>query len=132
MSKPRTPIQEQYRLVMDCRKSGMSDARWCEENNIHTSTFYNWVARLRKRGCEIPAPAGKADFLPTPHQDVVQIDVVPDIPYVEAVPTHSLPSREALVPCMKIEINGASLEVSNNTDPELLVSVLRLLRGASC
>lgn len=50
MRRPRTSPEEQYRLVMDCRQSGLSDARWCEENGIQPSTFYNWVIRLRKKG----------------------------------------------------------------------------------
>ena len=62
MRRPRTPIAEQYRLVMDCRQSGLSDTRWCEENGIQPSTFYNWVNRLRKKGCEIPPPTSKEDF----------------------------------------------------------------------
>lgn len=82
MRRPRTPLSEQYRLVMDCRQSGLSDTRWCEENGIHPSTFYNWVNRLRKRGCDIPAPASADDFLPLPHQDVVRVDLVPDAPFV--------------------------------------------------
>ena len=50
MRRPRTSPEEQYRLVMDCRQSGLFDARWCEENGIQPSTFYNWVTRLRKKG----------------------------------------------------------------------------------
>ena len=53
MRIPRTPIAEQYRLVMDCRQSGLSDARWCQENGIHPGTFYNLVNRLRKKGCGV-------------------------------------------------------------------------------
>ena len=47
-----TSPAEQYRLVLDCRQSGLSDTRWCEENGIQPSTFYNWVNCLRKKGCE--------------------------------------------------------------------------------
>ena len=53
MRRSRTSPSEQYRLVMDCRQSGLSDARWCEEHGIQASTFYNWVTRLRKKDCEI-------------------------------------------------------------------------------
>ena len=133
MRRPRTSPAEQYRLVMDCRQSGLSDARWCEENGIQPSTFYNWVTRLRKRGCEIPSPVSKDDFLPTPHQDVVRVDLVPDVPFVDVAPStsFSIPSSDCIT-TLKLELGGAKLEVSNDINPELLVSVLRFLRGASC
>lgn len=47
---------EQYRLIMECRASGMTDYQWCMANNIKPGTFYNWVRRLRQSGdMEIPA-----------------------------------------------------------------------------
>ena len=133
MRRSPTPLAEQYRLVMDCRQSGLSDARWCEENGIQPSTFYNWVTRLRKKGCEIPAPAGKEDFLPLPHQDVVKVALIPDAPLVEPIPTQgfSMPITESSS-ALKLELNGAKLEIPNDVNPELLVSVLRFIRGVPC
>jgi transposase-like protein len=50
------PAEEQYRLIMECRASGMTDYQWCTEHGIKPGTFYNWVKRLRKSGCtDIPA-----------------------------------------------------------------------------
>ena len=133
MRRPRTSPEEQYRLVMDCRQSGLSDARWCEENGIQASTFYNWVTRLRKKGCEIPPPASKEDFLPVPHQDVVRVDLVPDVPFVDVPPSRmDSISDTTNVSCLRLELNGAKLDIPNDVNPELLVSVLRFLRGASC
>ena len=55
MRAPRVPVEEQYRLTMECRKSGLSDHQWCLNNDINPGTFYNWVKRLRKNGCgDIP------------------------------------------------------------------------------
>ena len=133
MRRSRTPLAEQYKLVMDCRQSGLSDARWCEENGIQASTFYNWGTRLRKKGCEIPPPTCKEEFLPVPHQDVVRVDLVPDAPFVDVTPSRmeSIPDT-ASVSCLRLELNGAKLDIPNDVNPELLVSVLRFLRGASC
>ena len=41
---------EQYRLIMECRASGMTDYQWCMAHNIKPGTFYNWVRRLRQSG----------------------------------------------------------------------------------
>ena len=133
MRRPRTPLAEQYRLVMDCRQSGLSDARWCEENGIQPSTFYNWVTRLRKKGCEIPPPTSKEDFLPVPNQDVVRVDLVPDVPFVDVSASRTVPLQETTsASCLRLELDGAKLDIPNDVNPELLVSVLRFLRGASC
>ena len=133
MRRPRTSPAEQYRLVMDCRQSGLSDARWCEKNGIQASTFYNWVKRLRKQGCEIPPHVSKDDLLPLPHPDVVRVDLVPDVPVVGVTPseTFPIPSSDCAF-ALKLELSGVKLEVSNDVNPELLVSVLQFLRGASC
>lgn len=49
---------EQYRLIMKCRVSGMTDYQWCIAHNIKPGTFYNWVRRLRQDGnMDIPASA---------------------------------------------------------------------------
>ena len=50
MRAPRVPVEEQYRLIMECRKSGLSDHQWCLNNDFNPGTFYNWVKRLRKNG----------------------------------------------------------------------------------
>jgi len=56
--KPRVPLQEQIRLINECRKSGMTDADWCRENDITPSTFYNWLSRCRKIAADqIPQPS---------------------------------------------------------------------------
>lgn len=51
MRSPRVPVAEQYRLIMECRKSGLPDHQWCLNNDINPGTFYNWVKRLCKNGC---------------------------------------------------------------------------------
>lgn len=62
---------EQYRLIMECRASGMTDYQWCMAHNIKPGTFYNWVKRLRQRGnMDIPAPASNKE---PARQDIVEI-----------------------------------------------------------
>lgn len=59
--------------------------------------------------------------------------MVPEVPFVDVAPatSFSVPSTDC-TSTLKLEFGGAKLEVSNDINPELLVSVLRFLRGASC
>lgn len=50
MRTARVCFEEQYRLVMECRQSGLSDYQWCLEHNIKPGTFYNRGRRLREKG----------------------------------------------------------------------------------
>ena len=55
---------EQYCLIMECRSSGLTDYQWFLENKIKPGTFYNWVKRLRQKGCsDIPAAGNGSPLL---------------------------------------------------------------------
>ena len=76
MRSKKIPAKEQYRLIMECRQSGLTDHQWCVEHDIKPGTFYNWVKRLRQKGCmdiDIPASTGRSCYAPE-SQEVVRID----------------------------------------------------------
>ena len=65
MRSKRIPAEEQYRLIMECRQSGLTDHQWCVEHDIKPGTFYNWVKRLRQKGCvDLPASTGRSYHAP--------------------------------------------------------------------
>ena len=54
MRSKRIPAEEQYRLIMECRQSGLTDHQWCVEHDIKRenltfdtdvclATLYNYV-----------------------------------------------------------------------------------------
>ncbi|MEE1249425.1 MAG: hypothetical protein UHU19_09425 [Lachnospiraceae bacterium] len=45
MRAPRVNAEDQYRLVMECRRNDLSDQRWCMNHDIKPGTFYNRVKR---------------------------------------------------------------------------------------
>ena len=93
MSSPRRPAEEQYRLIMECRSSGLSDQQWCLQHDINPGTFYNWVKRLRAKKCyDIPAATGRAGLTAAVKQDVVKVEVLQD------PSEHSRDSTSELVP----------------------------------
>lgn len=64
---------EQYRLIMECRASGLTDYQWCIEHGIKPGTFYNWVKRLRQKGCD-SIPSAVKSRAPV-RQEIVKIDL---------------------------------------------------------
>ncbi len=114
---------------MECRRSGKTNAQWCIENGIRPATFYNWVSRLRKRGCDIPESNWNELDLPAQHQDVVLLDVIPK---PSAIVANDGQSVSVSSNPMLLELNGASLTIPNGFDPSLLSQVILAMRGSSC
>ena len=42
----RQRLLEWSQRVADCRQSGMSVKRWCNENGVSTKTYYNWQKKV--------------------------------------------------------------------------------------
>lgn len=136
MRAASVPAEEQYRLIMECRASGLSDHQWCVEHNIKPGTFYNWVKRLRNTGCrDIPAAARsrKQD-----RQEVVRIEFgQPEKSYGRmpaSEPATVIQERISATPPIVLELvlSGSTIRIPNGTDPLLLEKTLRLLRELSC
>ncbi len=120
-------LDEAYSIVMECRKSGMSDYSWCRENNIPTSTFYYWLKKLRNKNYALPNEPVKVPHAVKLKQDVVKIEVINDDHSVVAYPDRS---NDASI---RLEYFGTTVEISNNADPRLLSSLLSILKGgAAC
>ena len=126
---------EQYRLIMECRASGMTDYQWCIAHNIKPGTFYNWVKRLRQSGSmDIPAPAGNKE---PARQDIVEIHLdqpsatVPASGMLSDAFTGTSPISSQ-PPMLELAMAGAVLRIPQGTDPSLLEQVLFILKGLPC
>lgn len=132
MRANRIPADEQYRLIMECRASGLTDYEWCLQHDIKPGTFYNWVKRLRQKCCpELPDATGRN----VPHrQEVVKIELASPDKATEKV----MPSLREIEPCqvpdrvMELSVSGAILRIPNGTDPVLLRQTLHILKELSC
>ena len=140
MRAQRVSPEEQYRLVMECRSSGMTDYQWCMEHQIKPGTFYNWIRRLRAKGSAVP-DADRAAHTST-KQEVVKVDLsrppvtmnavdcpqpAADFCFQSAQPQPSMASS-----AMEMAFAGAVLRIPNGTDAELLEQVIRILRISQC
>mgnify|MGYP006988980252 FL=1 len=135
-SKMYRSDDEWFQLITACRQNGRSDKEWCELNSIPLSTFYNAVTRLRKKACSIPEHSKTPVMdLTSRKQDVVQIDIVPDM-VIQTAGSRSgeLPAAH-LDNLHTIEIlfqNGCSLRISNPADPVLLEKVVAIIGKSLC
>lgn len=128
MRASRVSPEEQYRLIMECRRSGLSDQQWCLNNDIKPGTFYNWVKRLRQKGHpDIPAPAGRNEHHSAP-QEIVKIELgKPSISQM-VIPGDS----NTFSSTMELAIGSIRLRIPNGTDPVLLGQTLNVLKEFTC
>ena len=127
-------LDEWYRLITECRQSGMTDEQWCTLNDIKRYTFYSAIKRLRQKAYAIPKPErfshDDIHDLTCQKQDVVKVDIVPDIQppkeILSEVASHIDNSHT-----IEISLDKACIRISNDADPVLLAKTLRILGGIS-
>ena len=125
MRSPRVPAEEQYRLIMECRKSGLSDHQWCLNNDINPGTFYNWVSRLRKsNSVDIPDKNPVSAYVPT-DQEVVKIEM-------NSLSASNAIDKSTDVSVMELVTGNTGLRIPNGTDPMLLAKTIQILTELSC
>ncbi len=134
MNTQRRTAAEQYQLIMECRNSGLSDYQWCTEHDINPGTFYNWVKRLRKKACyDIPPANGRETYKATPKQEVVKLEVIPDVPAVmNPKPVETIHVDRDLSSTIEIQSGSISIKISNDVDPRLLSQIIRCMAGNIC
>ena len=62
MRSKRIPAEEQYRLIMECRQSGLTDHQWCVEHDIKPGTEYSCAVtpQIRQTGNRLSGNVGTA------------------------------------------------------------------------
>lgn len=98
-------------LIQECRNSGKKVKDWCSENNISKDTYYYWFKEVRKAACTTLSQAQEK----VPCFVQIQPDQAANLPVAKS---------EFQV---RITISSATVDVSNDTSPETLQMVLRVL-----
>ena len=127
---PSRSDDEWYRIIMDCRKSGLSDAQYCTAHGISKSTLCCAIKRLRQKSFAIPDKSPDVDIydLTLPKQDVVKVDIVPDIqPPQELIPavTPHIDNSHMI----EISLGDVHIALCNGADPDLVTKTLSALRS---
>ena len=131
---PSRSDEEWFRIINECRRSGLSDSQWCKQHDIRESTFFCAVSRLRKKAYAIPNRDKSIDILPDslPKQEVVRIDIEPESLQLskpeplQVMPATYLDNSHTI----EIDVHGINIRVFNSVDRELLKTVLSALGGA--
>ena len=108
-------VTAEYRLlhwmkvIQERQNSGQNIKEFCESTGISRNAYYYWQRKLREIACsQLAKPEESSDTIPG---GWVQIATVS-------------PMNSSL----KIEVGGCHIIVNNETDPELLQKVCRVLR----
>ena len=125
MRAPRVPVEEQYRLIMECRTSALSDHHWCLNTDINPGTFYNWVKRLRQNGCGDIPEKNQLSTYEQSHQEVVKIEM-------NSISVLTDMNKNTDTAAMELMIGNMNLRISNKTDPLLLAKTIQILAELSC
>lgn len=132
MRAKRINRDEQVRLIMECRRSGLTDYQWCEANGVLPGTFYNWISRLRKAGYAIPDPPSQP-AVPVV-QEVVKLPVAGSTKQANAIGFEELNSCNLSLPgcqaAAEIELGRTVIRLFNGADPRVVQTVLQLMGGA--
>ena len=118
--------EERYELVLECRRSSMTDYQWLEEHGIRKSTFYKWIHDFRENGYpDIPGPMRQRSQHKVMPQEVVRVDIVPDTSQGDPI---AMPPG-TLEPVMEIISGRTMIRLTNSADPGLIRAVLSSLGG---
>ncbi|MDE6994957.1 MAG: helix-turn-helix domain-containing protein [Lachnospiraceae bacterium] len=133
MRAARKPAEEQYQLVLECRRSGMTDSDWCREKGINPETFYTWIRRLRKKG-GFPIPPVPKQTLPVKaSQDIARVNILPEegpcSPADNKNTFLSPPPFRAVDASIEIEVKGVSFRFSGPVEPALYEKTLLMIGG---
>ena len=109
----RQRLLEWSQRVADCRQSGMSVKRWCDENGVSTKTYYTWQKKVfsamveqQKLRLEAEGEEGRFAELPVPRQ-------------IQRAPGDLAAS---------IQVGQASVNIYSGADPELAQALILALK----
>lgn len=122
----RRSDQDWVTLIRECRASGLSDKDWCAHHAIQVRTLYKQVARLRKKGFDIPQTRRASVSVP---QDVVPLETAAEVSRTgSAECTDSSARHPDPFPTVILSIRDYRIEITNQAEPGIISSILSALQ----
>ena len=135
MRAKRISSDEQFKLITECRQSGLSDYQWCQANGINPGTFYNWISRLRKKGMTIPVSIAATEPIVAGLQEVVKVDLLPGQEFMPGgpipndCPVHAPAAIAQKGPAVEILLGNSTIRFFQGADRDLVETTLLCLGG---
>ena len=138
MRSKRIPAEEQYRLIMECRQSGLTDHQWCVEHDIKLGNFL----QLGKKGCvrKVVWICQRQPDAAIVHRKARKLSVTcifTRLTFIDEQPLNVIPvaterNNLSVAEPMKLSVGSFHLTIPNGTDPQLLAQTLRIVKELEC
>ena len=134
--KNRT-LSEWLSIIMESRKSGLTDIEWCRRNDINYEAFKTAAKRLRGASITLPrrTKPNCIDLTAAARHDVVKVDIINDpsselnLPIaMDPVPAIDSPTDASII----VRLKAGEIRIENSADPTLVSCILQTIGGLSC
>lgn len=98
-------------IVEECRNSGQTAVKWCDENNINIKTYYYWQRKVCSAVC---------------NELAITNNNVEKTPAFAEVMIPSIKSSEVAI---TLNLNNISLQIHNGADETVIAQTLRILKS---
>ena len=104
-------LQKWTLIVEECRNSGKTVVKWCDENDINIKTYYYWQRKVLKAVCnELSIANNNVETSPA---------------FAEVI----LPGMRKSEVAITLNLNNISLQIHNGANESVISQTLKVLRN---
>lgn len=109
-------LNQWIEIIKECRSSGQTVSRWCNDHSISTDSYYYWLRKVRAAACE------SLPNISTENSSFVPVNIP-----VHTVETDSMDCK--ISPSILLRFGSITLELHNNASVTLIENTLRALQN---
>lgn len=98
-------------IVEECRNSGQTAVKWCDENNVNIKTYYYWQRKVCNAVC---------------NELAVTNNNIEQSPAFAEVMISGIRASEVAI---TLNLNNISLQIHNGADESVIAHTLRILKS---
>ncbi|OLR62162.1 hypothetical protein BHF69_05380 [Anaerostipes sp. 992a] len=124
---PKRSDEEWIQIIQECRTSGLTDKKWCEEHHIAPSNLYYHIRRLTEKACGAEIPENPRVSSRETHE-VVPLRVSEEAPFDDLIPEQPQTSVSPSEAAIRLNIHDISMEIFNHAEKDTILNTLDALR----
>ncbi len=97
-------------IVEECRNSGQTAVKWCDENNVNIKTYYYWQRKVCNAVCNELAITNNVEKSPA---------------FAEVM----IPGIRSSEVAITLNLNNISLQIHNGANETVIEQTLRILKS---